>query len=258
VVDWLDQLRPQLIERIEETAGSSTGAGRRQSEAMRSSQLFVTVAVVALAIGACSAHETHADTLSVRRDAAHADSITRARQDSINRATPGYVIDSLLPPEEEARRFRAAYPGDSATVFVGGEASRDALVRRFVRSLAAADTNDLRSMVVTGREFVDIYFPHSPYASGPYHQPVSFAWRMIQDPSVAGFTKLIRRLGGHQMHFVWQRCEPDALHEGRVDRYTGCLVRFVDERGDSVTKRLFGSIVSYEGQYKFLSYTNDI
>jgi hypothetical protein len=36
------------------------------------------------------------------------------------------------------------------------------------------------------------------------------------------------------------------------------LVRLVDERGDSVTKRLFGSIVSYRGHFKFLSYTNDM
>jgi len=87
---------------------------------------------------------------------------------------------------------------------------------------------------------------------------VGFAWRMIQDPSAAGFTQLLRRLGGHPMRFVSERCEPRVVREGQVERYTGCLVRIVDERGDSVTKRLFGSIVSYRGRYKFLSYTNDI
>ena len=211
-----------------------------------------------LLVAACATRDLPGtDSLAVRLDSIRTDSLTRARQDSINRATPGYVIDSLLPPEEEARRFRAALPGDSATAFVGGEGSRDALVRRFIRSLAAADTNDLRRMVVKGREFVDIYYPGSPYASGPYHQPVSFAWRMIQDPSGAGLTKLLDRLAGRPQAFVWQRCEPKVLHEGKVHRYTGCLVRLVDERGDSVTKRLFGSIVSYQGRFKFLSYTND-
>jgi hypothetical protein len=58
------------------------------------------------------------DSLTARHDSIRADSVARARQDSINRATPGYVIDSLLPPEEEARRFRDAFPGDSATAFV--------------------------------------------------------------------------------------------------------------------------------------------
>lgn len=217
------------------------------------------VGAATLVLAACGTREVPGgDSLALRRDSIRADSLARARQDSIDRAQPGYVIDSLLPPEEEARRFRAAFSGDSATAFIGGEGSREALVRRFVRSLAAADTNDLRRMVVKGREFVDIYYPGSPYASGPYHQPVGFAWRMIQDPSGVGFEKLMRRLAGHPMTFVWQRCEPEVVREGEVNRYTGCLVRVVDERGDSVTRRLFGSIVAYRGQFKFLSYTNDI
>lgn len=223
---------------------------------MRNACLLLTAAW--LLVAGCTSDDDLGASLATPSDSIRADSIARARQDSINRASPGYVIDSLLPPEEEARRFRAAYPGDSATSFVGGEGSRDALVRRFIRSLAAADTNDLRKIVVKGREFVDIYYPGSPYAAGPYHQPVGFAWRMIQDPSVGGFTKLVRRLAGHPMSLVTHECEPKVLHEGKVDRYTGCLVRVVDERGDTVTRRLFGSIVSYEGRFKFLSYTNDI
>ena len=215
--------------------------------------------LTALVVSGCAPQDVlPANTLSLTADSARADSLARVRQDSIARATPGYVIDSLLPPEEEARRFRAALSGDSATGFVGGEGTREALVRRFLRSLAAADSNDLRRMVVSGREFVDVYYPGSPYSSGPYHQPVGFAWRMIQDPSGVGYRRLIARVAGQPMTFAWQRCEPNVLREGEVDRYTGCLVRIVDQRGDSVTKRLFGSIVSYRGRFKFLSYTNDI
>ena len=196
------------------------------------------------------AARTPADSLS-------ADSITRARQDSINRLQPGYVIDSIHSPEEEMRRFRAAFPGDSATSLVGGSASRDALVRRFVRALAANDTADLRAMAVRGREFADLYYPDSPYSHPPYHQPPSFAWRMIQDPSGAGLTKLLQRLGGKPMSFVSQRCDPRPLREGRTTRYAGCLVRVVGENGDTATKRYFGSIIERAGQFKFLSYTND-
>jgi len=218
----------------------------------------IFIIAAALLAGCATRDAPGVDSLAARLDSIRADSVALARQDSINRATPGYVIDSLLAPEEEARRFRAAFRGDSATSFVGGEGSRDVLVRRFVRALAAADTNDLRKMVVKGREFVDIYYPGSPYANGPYRQPVGFAWRLIQDPSGVGFRKLLGRVAARPLTFVWQRCEPKVLHEGKVDRYTGCLVRIVDERGDSATKRLFGSIVSYEGRFKFLSYTNDI
>ena len=256
MVAGLDRVRPQLNPTSFATAGAP--CGRRPSRHFPDMRYTLIIAATLVVAGCANREFSNSDSLGARSDSIRTDSVARARQDSINRATPGYVIDSLLPPEEEARRFRAAYPGDSATAFVGGEVSREALVRRFIRSVAAADTNDLRKMVVKGREFVDIYYPGSPYASGPYHQPVGFAWRMIQDPSVAGFTKLIRRLGGQPLAFVRERCEPNVLHEGRVDRYTGCIVGIVDEQGDSVTKRLFGSIVEYRGRYKFLSYNNDI
>ena len=219
---------------------------------------IVTLAALLVAAGCVTRDSRGPDSAALRADSIRTDSLARARQDSINRAAPGYVIDSILPPDEEARRFRAGLRGDSATEFVGGERSREALVRRFVRSLAAGDTNALRAMVVTGREFVDIYYPGSLYAKPPYHQPVGFAWRMIQGPSNSGFTRLVRRLAGHRMQFVSEKCEPRLVSEGKVHRHTGCLVRLVDERGDTVTKRLFGSIVEHRGRFKFLSYTNDM
>ena len=75
-----------------------------------------------------------------------ADSIARARQDSINRASPGYVIDSVLPVEEEIRRFRAAVGGATAAELQHASASRTELVERFVRDLATPATRtDLRS-----------------------------------------------------------------------------------------------------------------
>jgi hypothetical protein len=190
-------------------------------------------------------------------DSARNDSLARARQDSVNRAQPGYVIDSILPPEEELRRFRAAFGGDSATSLVGGSQSRDALVKRFVHAVATRDTADLLAMVIHGREFADLYYPDSPYARPPYHQPPSFAWRLIQDPSTAGLTKLLQRLGGKPMTFVAERCDPKVAREGRTTRYAGCLVTVVAAAGDTVTKRYFGSIVERGGAFKFLSYTND-
>jgi hypothetical protein len=56
------------------------------------------------------------------------DSVARARQDSINRAQPGYIVDSVLPVEEELRRFREALGGTPATKLANGSESREALV----------------------------------------------------------------------------------------------------------------------------------
>ena len=189
-------------------------------------------------------------------DSARADSIQRARQDSINRTLPGYVVDSVFPVDEELRRFRASLGGDSARTFRGGSASREALVRRFVRAVAADDTNDLRAMAVHGREFADLYYPDSPYSRPPYHQPPALAWSMIQNPSTSGLTKLLRTWGGKPVTYVSHRCDPKVAQEGHSTRYAGCLVRVVDASGDTTARLMFGSIVARDGAFKFLSYTN--
>ena len=155
------------------------------------------------------------------------------------------------------RRFRANHPADSATKFTGGSPSRDALVQRFVRAVVARDTNDLRAMAVHSREFIDLYYPESPYSRPPYHQPPEEAWALIQAPSSDGLTKLLKKLGGKPMTYVSSACDPKIAHDGATTRYSGCLVRTVGVKGDTVTRRLFGSIVERNGQFKFLSYTNN-
>lgn len=214
------------------------------------STLFASCAILA---GCDNSEETFARTPA---DSARADSIARARQDSINRTLPGYVVDSILPVEEELRRFRAALPGDSATQLTGGSPSRDALVRRFVRALVANDTTDLRAIAVHGREFADLYYPESPYTHAPYRQSPALAWSLIQNPSTSGLTRLVRRLGGKPMTYVSHRCDPNVVHEGRNTRYAGCLITIVDADGGTVTKRYFGSIIERDGRFKFMSYTN--
>ncbi len=190
------------------------------------------------------------------RDSARADSVQRARQDSINRTLPGYVVDSIFPVDEELRRFRKARGGDSAVVFSGGSPSREALVRRFVTALAWSDTNEFRTMVVHGREFADLYYPVSVYSRAPYHQPPQLAWSLIQNPSAGGLKKLLRTMGGKPITYVGHRCDPKVFHEDRITRYAGCIVRIADAKGDTTTRLLFGSIVELGGVYKFLSYTN--
>ena len=58
----------------------------------------------------------------------------------------GRIIDSLLPIEEEIRRFREAVPEVPASL-TGGEPSRDALVRRWAAALEQRDSAALGSML---------------------------------------------------------------------------------------------------------------
>lgn len=190
-------------------------------------------------------------------DSARADSIVRARQDSINRTLPGYVVDSIRPVEEELRQFRASAGGDSATKLVGGGSSRGELVRQFIAAVAGADTVTLREMVLTPREFSDLVYPESPYVRPPYRQAPGLVWSQIESSGTTGLTRLLRRLGGQPMRYLAHTCSgaPDSYGSNRI--WKGCVVRITRTAGQTASVRLFGSIVERGGQFKFVNYAND-
>jgi hypothetical protein len=282
VVGWLELLRPQLILLISRgVVGRVAGGSVRVEPTQMTFEMhrvaaarLTTPFLIAAFVVACHDQPKANDSPEVtptvllanaapppassaaERDSARADELRRARQDSINRTLPGYVVDSIFPVDEELRRFRKSLGGDSALVFSGGSPSREALARRFVTALASSDTSEFRTMVVHGREFADLYYPVSPYSHAPYHQPPQLAWSLIQNPSTDGLTKLLRTMGGKPITYVGLRCDPHVIREGRISRYAGCLLRITDARGDTTTRLMFGSIVELGGVYKFLSYTN--
>src|SRR4051812_42498096 len=99
--------------------------------------------VAAIALAACDRAQTVKVAMRTPADSIRDDSIARARQDSINRAQPGYVVDSVLPVEEEMRRFRDAIGGVPVTSLANGSPTRDALVRRLVLAISKQDSADL-------------------------------------------------------------------------------------------------------------------
>jgi len=150
---------------------------------------FVCRLVFIGALFACDTSNTAAGRVASRTDSVRADSIARARQDSINRASPGYVVDSVLPVEEELRRFRAAVGGTTATELRHASLSRADIVRRFVRDLSTRDTTDLRRAVIDSREFADLVYPDSPNTRPPYRQSPAFVWMQIAGQSTSGLTR---------------------------------------------------------------------
>ena len=190
-------------------------------------------------------------------DSVRADSIARARQDSINRASPGYVVDSILPVEEELRRFRVAIGGQPVTALAGGSASREALVRRFMKALAAADSVGLRAMALSPREFADLVYPESPYTHHQYRQSHALLWSQIQNPTASGFTRLIRRLGNQPLQYLSHRCDPKPDRQGHNLIWTNCLVHLAGPNGETSNHRLFGSIIQRDGRFKIVSFRNE-
>jgi hypothetical protein len=186
-----------------------------------------------------------------------ADSIARAAQDSINRTLPGYVVDSILPIQEELRRFRLAAGGEAVAELRGGSRSRVSLIRRFVKAVAARDTADLKAMNIDAREFADLIYPESPYTRSPYRQSPTLVWDQIQNPNRAGLNRLVRRMGGRPLGYAGYSCEERPERQGRNVVWTGCLVQLADSSGEIVRRRLFGSIIERDSQFKIVSYTNE-
>ena len=167
------------------------------------------------------------------------------------------IIDSILPPAEEMRRFRVN-GGPVRTKLTGGAVSRDALARAFVQALATRDTAMIRSLVIDHIEFADLYYPASRYARPPFRTPVGLIWTQIQLNSEKGITRAMSRLGGQSVRYVGLTCasRPDSVGAARID--SRCTTRYVARGGDTVSRRLFGAIVQLDGRAKFLSYSNDM
>ena len=230
---------------------------------MKHTTIRVLGLVSAVLFAACGTNNNAADrseraTTSIgARDSVMKDSLARVRQDSINRTLPGYVVDSILPVEEQLRRFRAMVGGAPVTTFRNGSMSRDALVQRFMRAVVAADSNQLRAMAVDAREFADLIYPESPSTKPPYQQDPALVWRTIQNPSASGLKRLVRRAGGVPVRLASYKCEAAAAKQGRNILWSGCFLTLIGEKGDTSTHRFFGTIVEREGRFKFMSYKNE-
>ena len=201
---------------------------------------------------ASPAAKSQSDSTAVRTT----DSIARARQDSINRASPGYVIDSLLPIEEEIRRFRASIGGTVRTEFVHASPTRDSLYARFVRAVEGRDTSALRDMHISAREFIDLIYPESPYTRPPYRQAPRIRWGFMELSSSQGLDRLLARRGGKPLGALGVECPTAAAHQGQNTIWNDCVVRVRGADGGETRERLFGGIVERAGRFKFVSYAN--
>ncbi|MDP1889498.1 MAG: hypothetical protein Q8K55_01285 [Gemmatimonadaceae bacterium] len=212
---------------------------------------FALIVTVAACSGGDDTKPT-TDPAGVQR----ADSIARARQDSVNRASPGYIVDSILSVEEEIRRFRAAIGGAAVTGLAEASASRESLVQRLVAAVTANDTAALQRTVVTAREFIDLVYPESPYTKPPYRQAPGLVWTLITEPSNSGRRRLLAKLGGKPLTISALTCPGAPDLQGRNRLWQSCTVRYTSDADSARTGRLFGSILERDGRFKFMSLAN--
>lgn len=164
-------------------------------------------------------------------------------------------VDSILPMDEAVRRFRADLP--AVARLEGGAPSRDELVAAFVRAIERNDTAAVRRMHVSRSEYAYLYLPSSTYMNEPYRQPPAVAWFLNAENSDKGISRVLRRLGGHDLDWRGYNCAGEA-REGDNVFFRRCTLDYLDpQERTRVARRLFGTIIERGGQFKFLSYAND-
>lgn len=165
------------------------------------------------------------------------------------------VVDSLLPIEEEVRRFRLDLGAPPAQL-TGGAASPAALIRQFAIALERRDSAALKAMMLSKAEFGYFYFPWSEYATPPYRQKPALVWFRLAMVSERGIGRALARDGGRPLEIVGHRCGSPVVARGDLRLHQDCRLRLRRD-GAIVERRLFGSIVERRGRFKFLSYATD-
>jgi hypothetical protein len=190
-------------------------------------------------------------------NAAQRTDLERARPDSIVRARPGYVVDSILSVEEEIRRFQATL-GARPSNLGNGATTRAALVARFVRAIERNDTTTLRQLVVDRDEFGYLIYPTSPSVAPPYRQSPDLVWLMRSAATEKAITRLMARFGSLPLRFAGFSCPAQSERQGENTIWSACVVRRAGDDGDTISLRMFGSIIERAGRFKFLSLSNGL
>ena len=173
------------------------------------------------------------------------------------RKTPGYIIDSILPPAEALRRLQQEVTDPIPTRLTGGADSRAALIRAYWEALQRTDTTLIRSLVVSKAEFAYLYFPESsPFASGM--QPVP-AWVLYEAQTGRGLTAAssqAREAAAGRAVLRDVTCRAGGRMEGASETSGPCgvVVRWPDQRTDTLW--IASTVIRRDGRYKLLGLDN--
>jgi hypothetical protein len=170
-------------------------------------------------------------------------------------AVPAGVVDSLLPIDEEIRRFRLATP-DSIGRLEGGARSREALVKAYVAAIETTDSLALHGLLISQAEYAWLVYPESELTRPPYRQKPSLAWFMMRNATDQGIIRVLNRHGGKPLGYSGFGCESEPALQGANRIWRQCRMRFT-ENGAEVERKLFGGILERDGTYKFLTYATD-
>lgn len=202
--------------------------------------------VFATVVGACGGSGDQPPRTAADSQAAHVAEVAAA----------GGVVDSILPMDEQLRRFREGMTAPDG--LRNAEASREALAARWLRAISESDTTTLNDLVLDRAEFGYLYFPSSPMVAPPYEAPPQLLWGQILASSNDGLPKVLRRFAGKSLSAPAVTCPDTGVIEGENRTWSRCELSFRVDGAETVRGRFFGTIVERGGRFKFLGYANEL
>lgn len=189
-----------------------------------------------------------------------ADGVLVPSQDSLVK-TPGYVVDSIFPPEEALRRFQETVVGEAPVSLTGGAGSSDAVLRRYWRLLVQGDTLAMSSLVVNRGEFAYLYYPEShDLVNGV---PPNVAWLLLGHQSGRGLTRALRAAEDRSPELIGTTCSTPTMQVGSGRIYGPCAV-IAHKRGASSpaagadTIWLAKTLIERDGVHKLMGLHNEL
>jgi hypothetical protein len=158
--------------------------------------------------------------------------------------------------EEMIHRFQDQLPATSA--LTGGEPSPEALVRRYLAALARRDSTTLGTLIVTRAEYGYLAFPNTALALPPYQLDPAYAWFHLRSESESGIRRALAKYGGGALEYDAHQCSADATEGRAATIWEDCRVQLRVGNGMPFEVAMFGAIIEYRGQFKFLSYASRV
>ena len=179
-----------------------------------------------------------------------------ASADSL-RKIPGYVVDSIFPPPEALRRWKAQLGGEGPTALAGGAGSDRALFDAYVGALVAGDSAAWDSLAITDREFAWLY-----YADGPEAQQgvmPSVVWELLSQRSAAGLGRAKAAVvQGGTGRVTAVACGPTDLAVGTGRMRGPCRVMLRRPGGSTDTVPLARFVFERDGRVKLMGFANGL
>ncbi len=177
-----------------------------------------------------------------------------ANRDSLLK-TPGYVVDSIFPPEEALRRFQTEAGGVPVASLSGGEGSVDALLKRYWATLARGDSLALTPIVVSKPEFAYLYFPESAEPGNGMQPHVS--WLLLSNNSGRGLARAMQLAAGADSTLQGTTCVDRKLEAGASTIVGPCaIIRMKNAQPDTVW--ITSHVIERGGVFKLMSFANEL